>query len=937
MDAPPLYRRMARWPRDFLSARSVVERDALIVKRLLPMVSYRRSLITLLLLLVVPLTLASAFTPRVLESEQAVQTAPVIRGRVTWPDGTGIPGVWVGDTAGGVLTEADGSYVLSGRLPGMYVIWASGLGLSFSPASYSVSLGGQNVTGLDFVAQPAPSPTPPDRSFQPADLVVTKIEALNTGPYRAGTDLQLRYTVRNIGLGLAPDAFCGLYLGKAPGDYSRYLATVPCAPAGGIAPGGAFTSSYHFSLTEADVGDRYFLVSVSLTSTVREESDRRNNSGYFGPFRVAPPLVRLSVGSNPPGARLLIDGQPVAEKVVEAGTSVEVAVDEQPTGEGTRYRFVRWSDGGAATHRVTVQRDLTLVAEVQKQYLVTISAMPADVQSVAGQVWVDSGTAPVLPEAPALVRVEGRSYDFVGWSVNRVPVAGNPPRLEVVDGPVELVARYTPRPQFPVRVRVEPAGSGTVSPTSGDYEGVVQFQAAPRQGYRFVGWLVNGVSGGADPTLAITVDEPKDLVARFQALVRAPAVPRLAATAEGGKPVRLEWTVASGADRYQIERRNSDGRFERLAEVTAGQVTYEDAQVQAGASYSYRIRACAAGTCSAYSSVVEVTVPLEPQLLMRGTSGPCGSTDPPPGSDLYAPESAVSLLAKPGPNCRFSGWLTTPPDLCEGGSLANPCRFTMPNEQTRVEAAFRTLRRGPVKPGIYRDGFWLLRFNLTSGPAEAFYPLRLQPGDIPLIGDWNGDGVKTPGIYRNGWWRLWNHFTWSEWPPDVEEFFFGGLPGDIPVVGDWNGDGIDTVGIYRSGRWLLRNVNSAGTPNIEFSFGGAPGEIPVVGDWDGDGIDTVGVVQGNIWLLQNANASGPADLTFVYGETEDVPVTGDWDGNGTATAGVVRRDTWYLKNTHATGVADIQFRFGDIELPATLLVVQTSDGTSGRSIPFVWR
>jgi hypothetical protein len=26
---------------------------------------------------------------------------------------------------------------------------------------------------------------------------------------------------------------------------------------------------------------------------------------------------------------------------------------------------------------------------------------------------------------------------------------------------------------------------------------------------------------------------------------------------------------------------------------------------------------------------------------------------------------------------------------------------------------------------------------------------------------------------------------------------------DVPLVGDWDGDGFDTVGLYRNGAWLL--------------------------------------------------------------------------------------------------------------------------------------
>ena len=37
----------------------------------------------------------------------------------------------------------------------------------------------------------------------------------------------------------------------------------------------------------------------------------------------------------------------------------------------------------------------------------------------------------------------------------------------------------------------------------------------------------------------------------------------------------------------------------------------------------------------------------------------------------------------------------------------------------------------------------------------------------------------------------------------VAAMFRWGSAGDVPVVGDWDGDGFDTVGLYRNGAWLL--------------------------------------------------------------------------------------------------------------------------------------
>jgi hypothetical protein len=59
-----------------------------------------------------------------------------------------------------------------------------------------------------------------------------------------------------------------------------------------------------------------------------------------------------------------------------------------------------------------------------------------------------------------------------------------------------------------------------------------------------------------------------------------------------------------------------------------------------------------------------------------------------------------------------------------------------------------------------------------------------------------------------------------------------GIPGDMPVTGDWNSDGIDTIGVYRSGLFYLRNSNTIGFAEIIFGLGN-PGDMPIAGNWDG--------------------------------------------------------------------------------------------------------
>jgi serine-aspartate repeat-containing protein C/D/E len=55
---------------------------------------------------------------------------------------------------------------------------------------------------------------------------------------------------------------------------------------------------------------------------------------------------------------------------------------------------------------------------------------------------------------------------------------------------------------------------------------------------------------------------------------------------------------------------------------------------------------------------------------------------------------------------------------------------------------------------------------------------------------------------------------------------------DIPVVGDFNGDGLDEIGVFRNGSWYIDmnnnfQWNGATGGDAEWSFGQA-GDIPVV-------------------------------------------------------------------------------------------------------------
>jgi PKD repeat protein len=206
--------------------------------------------------------------------------------------------------------------------------------------------------------------------------------------------------------------------------------------------------------------------------------------------------------------------------------------------------------------------------------------------------------------------------------------------------------------------------------------------------------------------------------------------------------------------------------------------------------------------------------------------------------------------------------------------------------------------------GIYRNSKYYLRNLNSAGPANMTFNYG-APGDIALVGDWDGDGTDTVGIYRNSKFYLRN--LNSAGPANLT--FNYGAPGDIPLVGDWDGDGVDTVGIYRNSKYYLRNLNSAGPANLTFNYG-SPGDTPLVGDWNGDGTDTVGIYRNSKYYLRNLNSAGPANLTFNYGAPGDIPLVGDWNGDGTDSVGIYRNSKYYLRNLNSAGPANLTFNYG---------------------------
>jgi hypothetical protein len=157
------------------------------------------------------------------------------------------------------------------------------------------------------------------------------------------------------------------------------------------------------------------------------------------------------------------------------------------------------------------------------------------------------------------------------------------------------------------------------------------------------------------------------------------------------------------------------------------------------------------------------------------------------------------------------------------GDPANPSSFDFPIVGDWDGNGTDTAGVVRVRPGQLT---FLLRNSNTPGSAQISFSYGRF--GFPIVGDWDGNGKDTPGVVRddgrdpgNKIWLLRN----SNSAGLADLSFVYGRGGDVPIRGDWNGDGKDTAGVVRfvtagtPAQWLLRNSNTSGAADLNFRYG----------------------------------------------------------------------------------------------------------------------
>ncbi|MCA9707741.1 MAG: serine hydrolase [Myxococcales bacterium] len=241
---------------------------------------------------------------------------------------------------------------------------------------------------------------------------------------------------------------------------------------------------------------------------------------------------------------------------------------------------------------------------------------------------------------------------------------------------------------------------------------------------------------------------------------------------------------------------------------------------------------------------------------------------------------------------------------------------------------------GPDRVGIFSAAHNYYELDVEGGPLRFHFGAensRWGAATLPVAGDFDGDGFDTVGRYdplaRR--FHLADDNDSDELSPRGQVHAIVGVPpapavsgeqpAELPVAGDWDGDGADGVGVYHPGTHTFHLLDdpASGQASWEVVLDPAEGypELgwPVAGDFDGDGDDEGGLFAAGTAYIADDLQGGPPALTLSIGGT--VALAGDFDDDGIDTlAGFdVATNTFEWLHHNGAGAATESLSFGHAE------------------------
>ncbi len=602
--------------------------------------------------------------------------------------------------------------------------------------------------------------TAPASLAAPATVLVTATSTANSARAATavvnlapGSSSACTYTFSPPALVLGPAAATASVAVTASGSGCSWAASAPAGGFESIASGSSGTGNG----------------TVSFSVQANTGSDRSSFPTIAGQlFEIDQAAAGdMVVNTNPPGLEFSVDLGPVqlapAALDLPAGSHT-IEVPTSQTVAGAKYTFVSWSDGGAASHSITLPGPATLTASFQGQYQLTTSASPA----AGGTVTPASGGFYGSGSVVNLTATAASGYVFTSWSG---PVA-NPSSASTtvtMSAPESVTANFTA--STAITIQTAPAGlqftlngglpqtaPQTLSLSPGSY---VLAVASPQAGASGTQYVFASWSDGGAASHSITVgSSPTTYTAAFttQYLLTTGVSPAGAGTVTANPSSSGYYNA--GASVQLTAAANTGYQFSSWSGALTGSTNPQSLTINAPSAVTANFNSLG-GSCSIALGATSVNLP----ATGTSTAETCPNNSGQPSCGVL-PETAIAFTVTPGAGCGAWTAASSNPEFLQissgaGGSGASSVSYTLlTNTHASAQsysitvssgaasATYSITEAGNADSEVYRQVYALYEQLLGRDPDSGGFAFWSGTGGAGL-GQMADDFLTSPEAFNS--------------------------------------------------------------------------------------------------------------------------------------------------------------------------------------------